>query len=299
MNWYSANTRRSYPFKPSSVPLPTQALIRSLVVDAQMWARTVPDINIKNTSVSLTSITRNSSTNYSVSVSFAGFDNNPFGVSVLSTAQDVDTSGPWIELTGRTGDYSFKVVLRNDDQGLTIGQSWSGGTGIAVFESARTMIGCRVTSVSAVNHTASRISSPSSGSSLCSPVVFPVPDDWYQGLSANPVSTGDVSFAAGANATLGSPGRLVIGAAAGAGTGQPCDPPLRHLHDEPPSGKLTNDGGTPCSVAVQSINGIPGPTIQLFSDIGVQVTSDTLSPGIRITVGNWAIANCPGVNPSA
>lgn len=295
MNWYSANTRRSYPFKPYSVPVNSQAFIRSLVVDARCWARTVPGINIANTSVRLASIAQPTAGNYTASVVFQGFDNNPGTSVVVSASVSPDTSQPWIEINGSTADYSFRLVVRNDNQGLAITQTWSGGSGIAVFDSARTMIGCRVTSVTAVNRTASRIGSPSAGGSLCAPVVFPVVPGWYAGMSVVPISTGNVEFAAGANATLGAPGRLLLGAAAGAGTGKPCNPPLRHHGDEPPIGKLTNDGGTPCTVAVQSINGIAGPSIQLFSDIGVQITSDPLSPGIRITVGNWAVANCPGV----
>ena len=292
MSWYAQNSRRAYPFRPSSFVVSDPVDLRRTVVDAAARARVLPafDPNVAHTSV--LSLSRSGPTTYTGVVRFAGY--LPVVTDVAVVPATTSPAGLVI-LTGETDDYSVRLVVNPESpNGLAVGDTWTGGatrgTGpIATFEPALTAVGCRVTSLTMWNATASRAADVS-----CPAPAYSVAPGWRRPIGLPGPQRGVVTLVPGASAVLGLPGRLLVGASAGAGTGIPCEPPRRYAEDVPPPGRTTRDGGVPCGTVVRTWNGIGGPNVRFDSATGVRVEEEPISGGILITVGSWGLARCPG-----
>jgi hypothetical protein len=99
--------------------------------------------------------------------------------------------------------------------------------------------------------------------------------------------TGEVRFRAGFNATARqSPeeNSITLGAAVGAGEGEPCSPVPLYGDESPPADSVLYEGGPLCNETVRSINGVGGPLFTVASGPGVVVTSEPETNTVVIDV---------------
>jgi hypothetical protein len=127
----------------------------------------------------------------------------------------------------------------------------------------------------------------------CTPIVWPFP------VGVNYVNarcfTGIVRFMAGYNATIEQDthqNAIILGAAVGAGAGQPCEELLlftdEGLH---PLGPLS--GGPPCNTVLRSINGVGGPLYNFTAGAGVSLAPQPDHNTLSINVDMTGLALCP------
>lgn len=63
--------------------------------------------------------------------------------------------------------------------------------------------------------------------------------------------------------------------------------------EAPPPDRTYLDGGLACHEVLRSINGVPGPNLQINADIGVLIGNDPLTNRVIINVNGEGISSCP------
>lgn len=86
--------------------------------------------------------------------------------------------------------------------------------------------------------------------------------------------TGALTFSEGYNCSVTTDpttNSLTISASVGAGAGEPCGEVPQFEGETPPPGSDLLSGGPACSQAVQTLNGLTGPIMQIIGGVGVTV----------------------------
>ena len=168
------------------------------------------------------------------------------------------------------------------------------GPGEAVVEPAlvRSLAGAHVRGVSLANGDRTRADAPAG----CEADVWPFETGLvYPGASC---LVGDVLFSPGYNATVrqdAAANAVVLGAAPGAGAGQPCDEVPVFAGEAAPAWADTLSGGLLCGQAVRSINGVAGPLFVVSAGRGVTVLPDPDANAVVIDVSMVGLLVCgPG-----
>lgn len=113
---------------------------------------------------------------------------------------------------------------------------------------------------------------------------------------AAPCLTGDVVLVPGFNALVrqaASDNAIVLGAAVGAGEGEPCAPVPVRPGEEPPPGSTLLGGGPRCNETVRSVNGVGGPQLTLLAGRGVTIAAVPEENRLVVTVDMGGLAGCP------
>jgi hypothetical protein len=107
--------------------------------------------------------------------------------------------------------------------------------------------------------------------------------------------TGAVVLQAGYNATVRANAKansLTLGAAVGAGAGQPCGEVQRYPHERPPAGSNLLGGGPGCHDVLRSINGADGPLFTITAGAGVTVTPNPETNSVTIDIDMTGLFTC-------
>lgn len=96
---------------------------------------------------------------------------------------------------------------------------------------------------------------------------------------------GDVKLKPGYNCRIDVRVRdnsITIGGQVGGGEGVTCEDVELYEGDNPPDGSILRSGGPACSELIKTINGAPGPAIELVAGIGFQIREGDGPNSIRI-----------------
>lgn len=110
----------------------------------------------------------------------------------------------------------------------------------------------------------------------------------FDNLKANSYGApfdGDVKLKPGYNCRIDIRVRdnsITIGGQVGGGAGETCEDVELYEGDNPPSGSILRSGGPACSELIKTINGAPGPAIELVAGVGFQVREGANPNSIRI-----------------
>ena len=107
--------------------------------------------------------------------------------------------------------------------------------------------------------------------------------------------SGDVRFKAGYNATVrqdSSQNIIYLGAAKGAGDGEPCSEVPLFATEQPPAGSTLLEGGPLCDEVIRSFNGVGGQFVSLLSGTGVTITNVPASHKIIVDLNMAQLAVC-------
>lgn len=110
-----------------------------------------------------------------------------------------------------------------------------------------------------------------------------------------PCVTGDVVFRAGYNAVVrqnAAENSITLGAAVGAGAGEPCGPVPLYSGELPPAGSNLLGGGPQCNETIRSVNGVGGPHLTVLAGAGVTVTPSPGEHKVTIDVGAGGLGAC-------
>ncbi len=91
---------------------------------------------------------------------------------------------------------------------------------------------------------------------------------------------------------IDSENALVIGAAVGAGAGEPCDEVPVHPAESPPAGSHLLTGGPGCGEILKSINGVGGKIIRLNQGTGVRIAPGLVEGQLVVAVDLHDLAIC-------
>ncbi len=162
--------------------------------------------------------------------------------------------------------------------------------GEAVVEPAlvQTLRSAGVTGISLANDDRSRVEAPAG----CDPVAWPAAVGGV--FVAARCLTGDIHVVSGYNATVrqAPSGTFELGAAIGAGAGQPCAEVVLFEGETPPDGSPVLSGGPGCGGVLRTVNGAPGPILALTAGAGAIVTALPESNTIKIDVNMSGLALC-------
>lgn len=120
------------------------------------------------------------------------------------------------------------------------------------------------------------------------------PDDEVIHTNATCV-LGDVVLVPGYNCTIRQSSidnSITLGAAVGAGAGEPCEPVKTHAAEQKPAGSDLLEGGPRCNQTVRAVNGVGGPMLNLIAGAGVTITSLPEENKVQINVNMSGLALC-------
>lgn len=165
------------------------------------------------------------------------------------------------------------------------------GGGDAIVEPAlvQSLAGALVTALSVANADRTR----STAAAGCDDPAPPYPTG-HAFVSALCI-TGEVLFVAGYNASLRQDTldqSLTIGAAVGAGAGEPCGEVPLFPDERAPAGSTLLGGGPRCNEVLRAINGAGGPLLQISAGTGVTITPDPGSHTLTINVDMTGLVTC-------
>jgi len=106
---------------------------------------------------------------------------------------------------------------------------------------------------------------------------------------------GDVVFVPGYNASVrqnAQENSITLGAAVGAGAGEPCDTVPVYAGEQPPVSSTLLEGGPRCNEVVRSVNGVGGPQLNITAGRGVTVTSVPEDNKVIVNVNMSGLALC-------
>lgn len=106
---------------------------------------------------------------------------------------------------------------------------------------------------------------------------------------------GDVVFVPGYNANVRqseTDNSITLGAAVGAGAGEPCDEVPVYPGESPPAGSSLLGGGPRCNETVRSLNGVGGPQLTIVAGPGVTVTGSPEDNRVVVNVDMRGLALC-------
>ena len=106
---------------------------------------------------------------------------------------------------------------------------------------------------------------------------------------------GLVYLQAGYNCTITQDdegGTITIGAAVGAGKGQPCDEVPLYVGELPVEEGGLLSGGPRCAETLRSINGVGGPMFTFYAGAGVSIVPDTENNKLTVNVDMQDLAVC-------
>lgn len=108
---------------------------------------------------------------------------------------------------------------------------------------------------------------------------------------------GEVRLVAGYNATVRqalTDNSITLGAAVGAGEGEPCQPVELYPGEETAVSSTLLEGGLRCNETLRSINGMGGPQLTIVAGPGVSIVSDPENHRLTIGVTMRGLAVCYG-----
>lgn len=294
--FFNENANRSYPFVAGTVdrqpdgPTTVGNLMDRLVVDAGFWAGPRSGFVTGASVVRLAEVRRAGSFFYLTFVSDApGLYGVPV-VFVRHVAADtyaaefadsgtVGLSGSSESASRSRGDCeeplwggflvtatmnAFELLLPGD--GVV-----AGGDGQGVVEPAlvQNLAGAFVHRIGLANDDRTRVDAAQG----CDAPVF----DYQTGVVHvnDRCVVGDVVVMPGYNATVrqtAADNAITLGAAVGAGEGQPCGTVRLFPGESPPPGSSLLEGGPRCNETIRSVNGVGGRQFQILSGPGVTVT---------------------------
>lgn len=106
---------------------------------------------------------------------------------------------------------------------------------------------------------------------------------------------GNVRIKAGYNAFVRQEtfdNAIEIGAAVGAGEGEPCESVLLFEDETPPEGTSTPEGSFLCNEVLRAINGVGGKNFNLTAGLGVTISEDVEDNRVIIDVNQNRLAVC-------
>jgi hypothetical protein len=105
--------------------------------------------------------------------------------------------------------------------------------------------------------------------------------------------TGEVVLDVGYNVTLDqTDDAVIVGAAVGAGLGEPCAEVPLFEDEEAPDGSVLLSGGLRCQDAIRAVSGVSGPVLALLAGNGVTVTASPEDHQLTVTVDMSNLALC-------
>jgi hypothetical protein len=313
--FYNENANRAYPFlqtsvdQPASGPTTIANLPNSLIVDAGFVAGAASAYAEDSDSVFLTSIQRQGDFFYIT------FTSNAAGLTVpltftrqLSDAQYTvefaDTGHAGESASSDSGSSSFQYgpcdqplwygylvtgnmanfALLLPTDGIIYGNNASG-----VIEPAlvQTLADAFVVKIGLANDDRTRATAPQD----CPPIMFPYPTG---NVNVNAQClVGDIVFVPGYNATVTQDSLnnvITLGAAVGAGAGEPCIEIPLFDGEVPPMSSSLLEGGPQCADTVRSLNGVGGPFMTILAGPGVTISAVPETNTVVINVDLSGIA---------
>jgi hypothetical protein len=209
-----------------------------------------------------------------------------YTVSDSAAACDPEPAWSGFLVTGDLGD--LLAILTADGQQLT-----RAGGGDAVLEPAlaQNLGGGYVASVNLANDDRTRVDAPDE----CPPTQWPYPTGPNRVFVSAACLRGDLRFSAGYNAVVrqdDAANAIVIGAAVGAGAGEPCGEVPLFPGEGPPPGSTLLTGGPACNQVVRTINGVGGQFSSIVSGLGVRVDAVPEDATVVVDVDMRQLAVC-------
>lgn len=307
--WFNENANRAYPFLVGTVdadsdgPLSTRNLDDGLVLDAGFVAAAKSRFETGVHSVYLAAVQRSGTRFF---LEFGSDAPELFGVPLVFT-RHLDDPEYTFERTdsGRVGlSGSSDSASAECDEPLWSGHLVTGkmdlfalllpadgrvsrSAGASVVEPAlvQNLAGSYVVRLGLANDDRTRVT-PADGCEDM-PAVPPVVHVHDRCIR------GDVVFRAGFNAIVRQNTRansITLGAAVGAGEGQPCDTVPLYAGESPPDGSTLLEGGVRCNETVRAVNGLGGPQLVITAGSGVTVTSSPETNTVVIDVNLTGLA---------
>lgn len=107
--------------------------------------------------------------------------------------------------------------------------------------------------------------------------------------------TGDLRLREGFNCKISldaASNTITIGAAVGAGQGEPCEEVPLSEDEAPPAGRNLLTGGPSCQEVIRSINGVSQRIFQISAGAGVGITPDPENHKLTVTIDMRGMAVC-------
>jgi hypothetical protein len=186
----------------------------------------------------------------------------------------------------------------NSSSGSTYGKSVIDREGKTKIEPAliQNMSRNYVKSIRLVNKSRTVVTSPFG----CPGYTSEVPPQYF---FDNGESSGFVTLKQGYNNTIDistADNSITIGAAVGAGAGEPCAEVQAYPGETNPGGSPFKDGSPACNQTIKSINGIGGPNLNIKGGLGVSVLYNPAIPNsVIVTPDHHGMAVCPGITSSS
>jgi hypothetical protein len=212
-------------------------------------------------------------------------DSGQAGSASLSTSL-AGCEGPLWEGFLVTGDVAALAALLPADGTAAIG---------AAVEPAlvQTLAGGLVTRIGLANDDRTRVGAAAG----CTDPVYP-----FEPAALHVAArclTGEVVFQAGYNGVVrqaAADNAVVIGAAVGAGAGEPCGDRAVFADEGPPAGSDLLTGGPRCDQVLRSVNGVGGPLFTVEAGPGVTVTPDFDGHAVLVSVDLGGLLVCGGMS---
>lgn len=313
-NWWNENRNRAYPFvagtvrRPADGPLTLRNLADDVVADAGFVVGVAGQFDAAEHAVWLDEIARDGDTFtltfrsdapgldgvplvFTRQAGYARYalefaDAGPPALGSASSTSAATCAGPawWgFLVTGEAG--ALELLLPADG-------AVPRGAGGAVAEPAtvQNLTGTYVAAVHLANQDRTRATAPAG----CDPYQW---DFATGGVITNAVCLGGtVRFKAGYNAVItqsDTTNTITVGAAVGAGAGEPCaEVPLWPGDGPPAGGGVLLTGGPGCGETLRSINGVGGPAFTVTAGVGVSVTADPDGHRLVVDVDMSGLALC-------
>lgn len=303
LNFFNENEYRAFPFlvgtvgEPPSGPLTLQNLPNNIIVDAGFCLTPLARFSSQEHTVRLNKIVRSSGVFYFEFVSDAPelsgvilrfsravgdaeyktsfADTGESGLSSSSLSASSSSSPNFV--VGLCGEPLWSGYLVTGD--LSVLDSWLavdgevlGGAGKAEVEPSllENLANGYVERITVAN--VSRTHYQVADDSGCEPVSYPDLDEVY---IAGACLAGPVVFKPGYNLTarqISTTSTIILGAAVGAGEGQPCEEIPLFPGESPPDGSSLLSGGPGCGDVIRTINGSSAANFMLFGGGGISVT---------------------------
>jgi len=313
--WFNDNRNRSFPFlhgtvdQPESGPLTLAQLPDDVVVDAGFVMGSKSRFKQGDHTVHLARIRRVSDT------FFFDFESDApelIGVPLTFTRHAGDED--YLTEHADTGDAGFSEsgstsgVLDSCEEPLWSGYMVSGNMaslelflpgngevsrsgGAATVEPAlvHNLAGAYVNSLNVANDDRTRVSAPEG----CDEVAWP--HDTGIIFVHQRCLVGEIVFKAGYNATVRQSNQensITLGAAVGAGEGEPCGEVKLFDAEVPPADSNLLGGGPQCNEVLRSINGQGGRLFNLIAKTGVTITSLPEDNRLVVDINMSGLALC-------
>ena len=130
--------------------------------------------------------------------------------------------------------------------------------------------------------------------------AYPTGEDVIHVSAQNLV--GNVKMRAGYNASVRQDGfdnAIVLGAAVGAGEGEPCNEVPLFSGEIAPTGSTLLTGGLRCDQLIRTLNGVGGRFLVIRAGLGVKIESDPQNNKLRINADMSQLSVCYDVSQSA